>query len=414
VRKDRLGESLVALGRITEQDFERASALMRVDRKLRFGQALVRSGVMSESDVGQSVARWVEKVIVSLFGMQGGIALFDERECPIPLNYTITLSTARLLYLGIKAIKRSEIVMKGLGDLDRPVRLADAPPFCLELDGCSPEEREILTHAASPATLRRLASKPGGDSRARFRAAYALYASGVLEDAGCELKHLTTKVAAPTAAGASPARPTANGPAPDTDAAARVVAASASKSHVPRPVVSPSVSAHAAAPAPTAPRLVPHPEPVVAAAPGPEPAPPIAAAPTHAMELEHLTIEAQICMSVADYRGAGRSFNKLTQLQPRVAAHHAGLAAALARCPETARQAEREFLEALRLDPDNADLHFQAGLYYKAMAVRSRAISAFRTVLRLRPDHVGARQQLQAGSSQVTALSALKKLLEKR
>src|SRR5262245_56519188 len=149
-----------------------------------------RSGVMSEPDVGRSVALWLEKVIVSLFGMQGGIALFEERQCPIPLNYTISLSTARLLYLGIKAIKRSEIVMSGLGDLDRPVRLAEAPPFRLELDVCSPEEREILARAARPATLRRLACAPGGDSRARFRAAYALYASGVLEDADREPKHV--------------------------------------------------------------------------------------------------------------------------------------------------------------------------------------------------------------------------------
>ena len=130
------------------------------------------------------------------------------------------------------------------------------------------------------------------------------------------------------------------------------------------------------------------------------------------MEIEHLVIEAQIFMSVGDYRNAGRSYEKLIQLQPRVATHHAGLAAAMSRCPETARQAEREFLEALRLDPDNADLHFQVGLYYKAMAVRSRAISAFRTVLKLQPHHAGAQKQLGAGSSQGSALSALKKLLD--
>ena len=35
--------------------------------------------------------------------------------------------------------------------------------------------------------------------------------------------------------------------------------------------------------------------------------------------------------------------------------------------PSTAKQAEREFLEAVRLEPHNADVHYQFGLYYKAM-----------------------------------------------
>ena len=44
LRRDRLGEALVADGRITEQDFNRVSALMRADRGRRFGEALVRPG----------------------------------------------------------------------------------------------------------------------------------------------------------------------------------------------------------------------------------------------------------------------------------------------------------------------------------------------------------------------------------
>ena len=40
-------------------------------------------------------------------------------------------------------------------------------------------------------------------------------------------------------------------------------------------------------------------------------------------------------------------------------------AIAMAIWPRTKKDAEREFLEAVRLDPDNADLHYQIGLYYK-------------------------------------------------
>ena len=47
LKKDRLGEALLALGRITDLEFSRVSALMTGDRKRRFGEALVAAGVMS-------------------------------------------------------------------------------------------------------------------------------------------------------------------------------------------------------------------------------------------------------------------------------------------------------------------------------------------------------------------------------
>ena len=61
LRRDRLGEALVADGRITEEDFNRVSALMRTDRK-RFGEALVVAGVMDRQEVGTAVARQVRHI----------------------------------------------------------------------------------------------------------------------------------------------------------------------------------------------------------------------------------------------------------------------------------------------------------------------------------------------------------------
>ena len=59
------------------------------------------------------------------------------------------------------------------------------------------------------------------------------------------------------------------------------------------------------------------------------------------------------------------------------------LAIAMASYPRTAKQAEREFLEALRLEPDNADLHYQFGMYYKVMKQRARALAELETAVRL-------------------------------
>ncbi len=71
------------------------------------------------------------------------------------------------------------------------------------------------------------------------------------------------------------------------------------------------------------------------------------------------------------------------------------LAIALASFPRTAKQAEREFVEALRLEPDNADLHYKFGMYYKAMRQRARAQAELETALRLNRRHALARRELE-------------------
>jgi len=86
------------------------------------------------------------------------------------------------------------------------------------------------------------------------------------------------------------------------------------------------------------------------------------------------------------------------------------LAVAMTCYPRTAKLAEREFLEAVRFDPDNADIHYQFGLYFKAMKVRARAVAEMRTAVRLNPKHQAAREELEALSPKDSALQSLKKL----
>src|SRR5437867_11581057 len=57
LKKDRLGESLVARGRITDDEFNRASALLKErGRTRRFGEALIHAGVLDKNELGRSVA----------------------------------------------------------------------------------------------------------------------------------------------------------------------------------------------------------------------------------------------------------------------------------------------------------------------------------------------------------------------
>ncbi|HUL79776.1 MAG TPA: hypothetical protein VL691_21095, partial [Vicinamibacteria bacterium] len=500
LRRDRLGEALVADGRITQQEFDRVSALMRAARGRRFGEALVQAGVMDRYDVGTAVARQVRRLVLSFFELNDGVAVFEDRACSIPLEYMVSLSVHRLLYDGVRGMKNQELVLKGLGQLDRGVVLADVPPFHYEPRGRSAEELEILDLSQKRVTVRRLAWAQGGLVFPRLRAVYALLAAGILRESDApaapqpvvqtetgrfllsalqsrpdpslreairkevqqELQHsarldrgawLKLAQAAPRDAlvraleekmeryhalrdgvteddplrtdidvvlgRASSALRLAR-QAPDTADADAVLArhaadasAAVRQAEASRPVVE-------TPPPPT-------PEEEAPRAPGPRPSettrPPLgrpddsmpAAAPGSSgfegrAQIEHLLMEGEVRMTVADYANAVKVYDKLVRVAPNVAAFHLRLAVAMACYPRTAKLAEREFYEAARLEPENPEVHYQWGLYYKVMKIKSRAVAEMRAAVRLSPKHKAARAELESLSPKDSALTSLKKL----
>ena len=127
-------------------------------------------------------------------------------------------------------------------------------------------------------------------------------------------------------------------------------------------------------------------------------------------QIEHLLMEGEVRMTVADYANAVKVYEKLVMTAPRVAAFHLRLAVAMACYPRASKLAEREFYEAARLEPENAEIHYQWGLYYKVMKIKSRAVAEMRTAVRLSPKHKAARAELESMSPKDSALTSLKKL----
>jgi tetratricopeptide (TPR) repeat protein len=505
LKKDRLGEALIALGRITDEEFTRASALMDDGtHRRRFGEALVRAGVMDKNELGHSVARQVKVIVLSLFSLTEGAAFFDERRCSIPLEYMVSLSVPHLLYDGIRTMKSQDLVEAGLGDMDRKAALVAVPPFDFHVKDCPKDEVDVLELAQRRVSLRRLAWVTGGVDFERLRAVYALLASGVLatadaaagEDAASPIIQLETgtfllsalrhkpdpsarealleevdselarsahldreswlkvsrtapkdelvkaledkmeryhmlleavgdddklktdvevilgrasamlRLARLTAdASGRPAPPAAEPPRPAAPAPSAPPPPPVSAASSPAPAT--ATAPPAAAPAPPEP---PPPEPPPAVPKAAPPTAPAGAGFQTSAQLEHLLLEADVRMTVSDYANAIKLYARIVDLAPQVPGYHVRLAIAMASYPSTAKKAEREFLEALRIDPDNADIHYQFGLYYKVMRQRARALGEMQTAVRLNPRHRAAREELEALSPRDSALKSLKKL----
>jgi tetratricopeptide (TPR) repeat protein len=455
LKKDRLGESLVAQGRITAEEYRQAEAYLKNDRKLRLGDALVGTGIVQKGEVGRLVARQVNRILLSTFVFTEGVASFEERRTSIPLEYMVSLSMHRVLYDGIKHMEDMELVLAGLGNLDRRVTINAVPPFGFDPKESPKEEIDILEQASRPVTLRRLAWGPEGLSFECLRAAYALLASGVLLDAAAAVEEpqpiiqmetgtflLSALQRQPDPSAREAVRQEVRDELERSDHLDREawlkVSRTAPREELVKAIEEKMERYHAlrdalgdddlrtdlevilgrasamlrlarqgeeADDAAAAPPPPPRSETTVEKV---EPAPPTPS--TGDASLDQLLLEAEVRMTVSDYPNAIKAFVRLVNYAPRNAAYRAKLAIAMASYPRTAKGAEREFLEALRIDPDNPDLHYQFGMYYKVMKQRARALAELQTAVRLNPRHAMARRELESVAPRDSALSSLKKL----
>jgi hypothetical protein len=539
--RERLGTYLLDQGRLSQEQLARAEERIQSGSERRIGDALVATGVLRRNEVGRTVARLTREISLSLFPLTEGHGDLAEGEPSVPVEAMVGISLHRLLYVGIRSMRAPDLIQTGLGDLDRRVRLASAPPFRFILRKCPPGELRILEQVRQAIPIGELVTEKGKLSPARVKAVYALFASGVIEDATGD-------------DGAAP-RPVAHiesntfllaevdGPAGepegdslrleveqeltfsarlDTDSWIRVssqedvaraleakrrrylgfldrvgkdaklqrdvealigritvfllrlAGADAGASHLGNAAtqtVPPLVRTRTDPPSEEAPRKIPvgrkpvrvggdtgprrhtgdsgrvlrvrreDPGPVTVHSEGsgpvprvrrgdsgpvprvqggepgprdsgpvpaagreaslpqdalPEGTPPAPAAKDRRQEpISQLVRNGELRMGLNDFASATQIYRRLVERAPDVAGYRLRLAVAMARWPPTAREAEREFLEAVRRDPNNPRIHYQFGIYYKTIKLRGRAIEEMRTAVSLDPGNEGAREHLR-------------------
>jgi Flp pilus assembly protein TadD len=82
----------------------------------------------------------------------------------------------------------------------------------------------------------------------------------------------------------------------------------------------------------------------------------------------------------------------------------------LARFPKTAREAERYFISAARIAPDDANVQYEFGCYYESIKNKGRARERYRNALTLDPRHPKAREKFRELAPKESSIGTLKKL----
>jgi curved DNA-binding protein CbpA len=143
VKEERLGETLVRRGLLTEDEFARATEVALQSNK-RLGQAFLELGIMDQSGLEDAIALHIHTLLAKVFTWNEGSFTFEEEE-ESPGELTLKLSTADLILEAVRAISDPDVVRYLLGDMDRVLALSSDPLLRFQQLRLSPNDGFVLS-----------------------------------------------------------------------------------------------------------------------------------------------------------------------------------------------------------------------------------------------------------------------------
>ncbi len=179
----RIGDRLLAGGRITAEELERARALQqREGGKRRLGQILVEMGALTPRELEREVERHIEEAVFELLSWREGAFSFAEGGLEgAPADALVSLPTEKVLMEGARRIdewSRIETQVPHLGVVPSLAPLDAAGP-ATQLD-LHPAEWEVLAEVDGERDLRQIASALRVSEFEVARTVFGLATTGVV------------------------------------------------------------------------------------------------------------------------------------------------------------------------------------------------------------------------------------------
>ena len=471
VREERMGDTMVRQGVLSEADLKRAAGFMLRDKK-RLGVVLMELGLIDQNRLEDAVAAHVHEVLAKVFAWTEGEYEFYEQDESSPQEgeVTLKLSTGDLILEAARGVQDPDVVRYSLGDIDRVVGLSTDPLLRFQRINLSPTDGYVLSRVDGTLSARevmQLIPLPLDETQ---KSLFGLLSTGVVEFLPLPPRpRLVVEPARPKgrAASALPGAAAPRPPPPPAPAASLPAAAPEKAAAPPDARRLEILEAHAGLKTRThfemlgitreateaqvkeayfrmAKRFHPdahhdvalsdlrdkleavfirlgdayevlrnprirasYEKALEARAPRAEPSPPSTASPAPpppdvpdpALEIR---MAEEAIRKAARSMAAEKYWEAIQLLEPAVGrvegkARQNGrvlLAKAYMKNPNWVKQGEELLLAVLQDDPKHLEAYLLLGNLYRSGGLRSRAVSMFRKVLDLKPDHEEALAQL--------------------
>jgi len=179
---DRLGELLIKAGKITEEQYEESIELIKKQTGKRQGAILVELGYLTPKDLFGGVKHQVKEIVCSLFLLEDAKYEFVEAEIPTNEVITLKMSVGNLIYEGVKRMYNLTRINKEMSDMTVVLKLSADPVSLFQDIELTPQDKDILSMIDGKKTIQELLE---GSSIGHFetqKTLYALWSAGTLEE----------------------------------------------------------------------------------------------------------------------------------------------------------------------------------------------------------------------------------------
>jgi curved DNA-binding protein CbpA len=151
---DRLGEMLLKDGKITFEQYMKASELIKNSNE-RLGRILVRLG-LTPKDVFNGVKKQIEGIILSIFTLQEGGFVFNEGPLPSEELISLHISAANLIYRGIKGVTSFHILKQACPPLESVLAFSQNPRNAFQDVTINEQDKKLLSNVDGSSPLNKI------------------------------------------------------------------------------------------------------------------------------------------------------------------------------------------------------------------------------------------------------------------
>lgn len=177
-KDERLSEHLVRSGRLSTADFERATKIVDETGR-RMGEVLLQLNIITIEELSPLVVEHVAHIAYSLFDWTSGDYQFISED-PVVEVIKMPISTADIIFEGVRRLNNFEIIQQWLGDFTRPLCTTGDPMLLYQAVTLDPREGFIVSRIDSAMSIEDLLSLGGLPENETLRTVCGLISIGML------------------------------------------------------------------------------------------------------------------------------------------------------------------------------------------------------------------------------------------
>lgn len=162
-RRERLGEMLIRLGKVSPQQIAEALHTQQVGSSRPLGQLLVEQGAIGQRELQACIQQQIEETVYDLFAWREAEFKFltGQRPAPDDVQSLVPLPVENLIMEGVRRVDELSRIRERIPSNDLVVRFVDQPQDKAANINMTADEWRVFARITGRATINEIADKTG-------------------------------------------------------------------------------------------------------------------------------------------------------------------------------------------------------------------------------------------------------------